>query len=124
MGDKYPKDRIDYIMHHCESPLLINDEVIQTMMKTEPAENYVLPKEEDINALFYTSGSTGTPKGVIHTFRSLNFAVDFDLELMRTIRPLTFGYTSPPYFIACRFYLSVIQLGGTIDFVSTAGVAP
>lgn len=120
MGDKYPKDRIDYIMGHCESPLLIDEDVIQAMMKTEPAENYILPNEEDINALFYTSGSTGTPKGVIHTFRSLNFAVDFDLELMRTIRPLTFGYTSPPYFIACRFYLSVIQLGGTIDFVSTA----
>ena len=120
MGDKYPKDRIDYIMHHCESPLLINDEVIQAMMKAEPTENYILPNEEDTNALFYTSGSTGTPKGVIHTFRSLSFAVDFDLELMRTISPLTFGYTSPPYFIACRFYLSVIQLGGTIDFVSTA----
>ena len=35
MGDKYPKDRIDSIMHHCESPLLINDEVIQEMMKAE-----------------------------------------------------------------------------------------
>ena len=68
MGDKYPKDRIDYIMHHCESPLLINDEVIQAMMKAEPTEHYVLPEEEDINALFYTSGSTGTPKGVMDTF--------------------------------------------------------
>ena len=45
MGDKYPKDRIDYIMHHCESPLLINDEVIQEMMKAEPTEHYVLPEE-------------------------------------------------------------------------------
>ena len=73
MGDKYPKDRIDYIMHHCESPLLINDEVIQAMMKIEPAENFVLPNEEDINALFYTSGSTGTPKGVMDTFEPLEF---------------------------------------------------
>ena len=54
MGDKYPKDRIDYIMHHCESPLLINDDIIQAIMKTEPANNYVLPNEEEINALFYT----------------------------------------------------------------------
>ena len=48
MGDKYPQDRIDYIMHHCESPLLINDDVIKAMMKTEPTDNYVLPDEDDV----------------------------------------------------------------------------
>lgn len=119
MGDKYPKDRIEYIMHHCESPLLINDEVIQAMMKTEPTENYVLPNEEDINALFYTSGSTGVPKGVMHSFRSLNFAVTFDIELMQTVSPLALGVTSPPYFIASRFYFSALLLGGKVDFPST-----
>ena len=120
MGDKYPKDRIDYIMHHCESPLLMNDEVIQAMMKTEPAEHYDLPDEEDINALFYTSGSTGTPKGVMHSFSSLNFAVTYDLELMQTVSPLTLGVTSPPYFIASRFYFSALLLGGKIHFPSTS----
>ena len=119
MGDKYPKDRIDYIMHHCESPLLINDEVIQAMMKAEPTEHYVLPEEEDINALFYTSGSTGTPKGVLHNFRSLDFAVTFDLELMQTVSPLTLGVTSPLYFIASRFYLSALLLGGKVHLPST-----
>ena len=119
MGDKYPKDRIDYIMHHCESPLLINDDVIQAMMKTEPAESYVLPNEEDVNALFYTSGSTGQPKGVMHSFRSLDFAVTFDLELMQTVSPLTLGVTSPPYFIASRFYFSALLLGGKVHFPST-----
>ena len=120
MGDKYPKDRIDSIMHHCESPLLINDEVIQEMMKAEPTEHYVLPEEEDINALFYTSGSTGTPKGVMHSFSSLNFAVTYDLELMQTVSPLTLGVTSPPYFIASRFYFSALLLGGKIHFPSTS----
>ena len=119
MGDKYPKDRIDSIMHHCESPLLINDEVIQEMMKAEPTEHYVLPEEEDINALFYTSGSTGTPKGVLHNFRSLDFAVTFDLELMQTVSPLTLGVTSPLYFIASRFYLSALLLGGKVHLPST-----
>lgn len=119
MGDKYPKDRIDYIMHHCESPLLINDEIIQEIMKAEPVENYVLPNEDDINALYYTSGSTGTPKGVLHNFRSLDFAVTFDLELMQTVSPLTLGVTSPLYFIASRFYLSAMLLGGKIHLPST-----
>ena len=75
MGDKYPKDRIDYIMHHCESPLLINDEVIQAMMKAEPIENYIIPDEDDINVLFYTSGSTGVPKAVIGTFASYRISL-------------------------------------------------
>jgi len=120
MGDKFPKDRIEYIMHHCESPLLINDNVIQAMMNTKPTDNYVLPNEEDINALFYTSGSTGNPKGVMHSFSSLNFAVTFDLELMQTVSPLTLGVTSPPYFIASRFYFSALLLGGKVDFPSTS----
>ena len=100
--------------------LLINDEVIQEMMKAEPTEHYVLPEEEDINALFYTSGSTGTPKGVMHSFSSLNFAVTYDLELMQTVSPLTLGVTSPPYFIASRFYFSALLLGGKIHFPSTS----
>ena len=120
MGDKFPKDRIEYIMHHCESPLLINDNVIRAMMNTKPTENYVLPNEEDINALFYTSGSTGNPKGVMHSFSSLNFAVTFDLELMQTVSPLALGVTSPPYFIASRFYFSALLLGGKVDFPSTS----
>ena len=119
MGDSYPQDRIDYIMGHCEASLLINEVIFKAIANEAPKEIVNLPEEDDINALFYTSGSTGHPKGVIHTFRSLNFSVAFDLELMRAINPLTFGYTSPLYFIACRFYLSVLLLGGKIDLIST-----
>ena len=116
MGDKYPKDRIDYIMHHCESPLLINDDVMQAMMKTEPTENYVLPNEDDINALFYTSGSTGTPKGVLHNFRSLGSPVPLD-ELLAEQDLYTMGVTMPFFFIASRSLFCVIYRGGCIHFI-------
>lgn len=117
MGDKYPKDRIDYIMHHCESPLLIDDDVIQAMMKTEPTENYVLPNENDINALYYTSGSTGAPKGVLHNFRSLGSPVPLD-ELLAEQDLYIMGATTPFFFIASRSVFCIIYRGGCIHFIA------
>ena len=116
MGDKYPKDRIDYIMHHCESPLLINEDIIQAMMKTEPVENYVLPNEEDINALFYTSGSTGTPKGVMDTFASFRIPPSAESTIKENIITVT-GITAPMYFVACKILYAVILNGGVANMV-------
>ena len=116
MGDKYPKDRIDYIMHHCESPLLINDEVVQAMMKTEPTEHYVLPEEEDINALFYTSGSTGTPKGVLHNFRSLRSPIPLEKYLAEQDLYIM-GATMPFFFIASRTIFCIFFRGGRVYLV-------
>lgn len=116
MGDKYPKDRIKYIMHHCESPLLINDEIIQTMMKTEPTEKFVLPNEEDINSLFYTSGSTGTPKGVLHNFRSLGRPIPLE-KLLEEQDLHIMGATMPFFFIASRTIFCIFFRGGRIYLV-------
>ena len=116
MGDKYPKDRIDSIMHHCESPLLINDEVIQEMMKAEPTEHYVLPEEEDINALFYTSGSTGTPKGVLHNFRSLSRPIPLEKYLEEQDLYIM-GATMPFFFIASRTIFCIFFRGGRVYLV-------
>lgn len=116
MGDNYPKDRIDYIMHHCESPLLINEDIIQAMMKTEPAENYILPNEEDINALFYTSGSTGTPKGVMDTFASFRIPPSAESTIKENIITVT-GITAPMYFVACKILYAVILNGGVANMV-------
>lgn len=116
MGDKFPKDRIDYIMGHCESPLLIDEDVIQTMMKTEPTENYVLPNEEDINALFYTSGSTGAPKGVLHNFRSLNRPIPLE-KLLAEQDLHIMGATMPFFFIASRTIFCFFFRGGYVYLV-------
>ena len=116
MGDKFPKDRINYIMHHCESPLLINDEVIQAMMKTEPTENYIIPDEEDINALFYTSGSTGFPKGVLHNFRSLRRPIPLE-KLLEEQDLHIMGATMPFFFIASRTIFCIFFRGGRVYLI-------
>ena len=118
MGDKYPKDRIDYIMHHCESPLLINEEVIQAMMQTEPAENYVLPNENDVCSLFYTSGSSGAPKAVIDTFASFRIPPSAESTIKENDITVT-GVTAPMYFVACKILYAVILNGGIANMVPT-----
>ena len=118
MGDKYPKDRIDYIMHHCESPLLINDEVIQAMMKTKPAENYIIPDEEDTNALFYTSGSTGVPKAVMANFASYRISPT-DESIIDEENITVMGITAPMFFVVSKQLYAIIVKGGIANFIPT-----
>jgi len=116
MGDKYPKDRIDYIMHHCESPLLINEDIIQAMMKTEPAENYILPNEEDINALFYTSGSTGVPKAVMTTFGFYRISPTYESFIVEE-SVTVMGITAPMFFVVSKQLYTIIVRGGIADLI-------
>ena len=116
MGDKYPKDRIDYIMHHCESPLLINEDIIQAMMKTEPAENYILPNEEDINALFYTSGSTGVPKAVMTTFGFYRISPTYESFIVEE-SVTVMGITAPMFFVVSKQLYIIIVRGGIADLI-------
>ena len=118
MGDKYPKDRIDYIMHHCESPLLINEDIIQAMMKTEPAENYVLPDESDINVLFYTSGSTGVPKAVMANFASYRISPT-DESIIDKENITVMGITAPMFFVVSKQLYAIIVKGGIANFIPT-----
>ena len=116
MGDKYPKDRIDYIMHHCESPLLINDDIIQAIMKTEPANNYVLPNEEEINALFYTSGSTGVPKAVMTTFSFYRISPTYE-SFVDEQNVTVMGITAPMFFVVSKQLYIIIVKGGIADLI-------
>ncbi len=116
MGDKYPKDRIDYIMHHCESPLLINDDVMQTIKKTEPAEFYVLPNEEDINALFYTSGSTGIPKAVMTTFAFYRISPTYE-SFVDEQNVTVMGITAPMFFVVSKQLYIIIVKGGIANLI-------
>ena len=116
MGDKYPQERIDYIMHHCQSPLLIDDEIIQAMMNTEPTESYVIPQENDTNVLFYTSGSTGVPKAVMGTFASYRISPK-DESIINEENITVMGITSPMYFVVSKQLFTIIAKGGIANII-------
>lgn len=116
MGDDYPASRIMQIMEHSDSPLLIDEKVMQEMVATEPVEPDMLPEEDDINSLFYTSGSTGKPKGVLHTFRSFGTPLFSDGDF-RSLGVSAMAVTAPLYFIACKLIYEFLLRGETVNIV-------
>lgn len=116
MSDTYPQQRIDYILSHCEAPLVINEDIMKEIVKTPPTNSFVIPQEDDVNALFYTSGSTGSPKGVLHSFRAFGGEVPLD-KLLDEMQLSVMGVTTPFYYIASRSVFCVLFRGGTLTII-------
>ena len=121
MSDTYPQQRVDYILSHCEAPLVINDDIMKEIVEMPPADSIVIPQEDDINALFYTSGSTGSPKGVLHSFRAFGGEVPLD-KLLDEMQLSVMGVTTPFYYIASRSVFCVLFRGGTLSIVPNSVV--
>ena len=119
MGDSFPPYRIDYIMNHCGSPLLIDQDTFKEIVATAPSKTWNLPVEDDVMALFYTSGSTGKPKGVIHTFRTFDFS-QFILNTLQEVKPLVMGMTLSMFFVVSEYMLASLSVGGKIVIVPPA----
>lgn len=118
MGDHFPKERIDYIQHHCNSPLCIDTEIMSKANVTTPLAPLwgkgLGERGCPLFALFYTSGSTGTPKGVMHTLESFSAGVERHTELCDMKNDDVFAGTAPMYFIACTFDYTALVAGATV----------
>ena len=118
MGDVFPQARVDYIMGHCESPLLIDDAAMQEILKTIPVDGEI-PDAEENALLIYTSGSTGNPKGVLMDFDSLGWTAPHTIDKSAFTSVDALGYLGPFYFIAIAGVYDVLIAGGETHFFSS-----
>ncbi len=114
MGDHFPEQRIDYIMGHCDAPLMITSQTMDQIHQTAPVADVIESDEEDMVALFYTSGSTGNPKGVVHTYSSFADAFIRNKALCGMTEKDAFGTGAPMYFMASIFDFTALSAGATI----------
>ncbi len=121
MSNQFPQERIDYIVAHCEAPLVIDEAVMKEIATTPPATHFNIPEENDVNALFYTSGSTGNPKGVLHSFKAFGGEVPLD-KLLEDMHLSIMGVTTPFYYIASRSVFCVLFRGGTLTIIPNSVV--
>ena len=119
MGVKFPQSRVDFIMQHSESALLITEETMDEIRGMTPINIINLPETTDNALLIYTSGSTGNPKGILHTFESIDAAFPhIKLEVAKASAEETFASMSPFYFIAIVMAYDFLRVGATVHIFS------
>jgi len=113
LGHHFPSVRINYIMQHCHSPLLIDQTFMNELVDPD---GYTASPSSDIAALYYTSGSTGHPKGVQLPFQCYDIP-SFFTDALQSIAPVTMGATAPMHFIVGKYVFTPLLVGGTVNFV-------
>ena len=122
MGDKFPAERIDYIVEHCGSALMIDEGVLAEITAQPEADGSAIryPEDSDGAILIYTSGSTGKPKGILHNHSTL---IDNNPRVPAAIahdENTRFGAASPFYFVTILGSFDVLYGGGAVHILSDA----
>ena len=117
LGDSFPQNRIDYIMNHCGSPLMLTPDVMDVICTFAPGRGEV-PDGNDRAFLLYTSGSTGNPKGVLIGFETLDNGVPRCLAPDVPMDSVVFGCSAPLYFAFGNIVWNVLHAGGVLHMYS------
>lgn len=114
LNDKYPRERIDYIVSHCDAPFVIDKPFMQEVHLCKPAEVMIERTPQSYLSMFYTSGSTGSPKGVLHTDRSL---MEGMFRNKGWVEDDVFAWIPPMSFVVIVKLLHALYLGAEIHIV-------
>ena len=119
MGIKFPQSRVDFIMQHSESAVLITEDTMDEVRVMTPINTFNLPETTDNALLVYTSGSTGKPKGILHTFESIDAAFPhIKVEIAKASAEEIYASMSPFYFIVIVIAYDFLRAGATVHFFS------
>lgn len=119
MDAAYPQERIAYAAGNAGAKLIIDDQLMETMLAF-PCRAEYHPVEADVPAVvIYTSGSTGNPKGIVHDQGSLGSAVLRYQALLKTSPEDTEGIVSPfTFIVGCMVILNPLCAGASVTIIS------
>ncbi|MGL4605905.1 MAG: amino acid adenylation domain-containing protein [Eubacteriaceae bacterium] len=118
----YPKERLDYILSHCNPKLVIDVDFMENYEQLPMAE-YTEASKDDLGALVYTSGSTGKPKGVMLSHDNLRAMVkNYAPELFGSEKDSFLLMASTAFVAYIFFVLMALSKGMTLHLAETAVV--
>jgi fengycin family lipopeptide synthetase D len=121
---KYPAPRIDYILKHSSSALVINDTIVKEFHSQKLSISSANPSidiiSQDLFYLIYTSGTTGNPKGCLLNHGNIYNLYLFMLketEIMQ-MKPKVLQFSSWSFDPSTQEMMNALLTGGQLILVT------